>query len=605
MTITVPSSAGNHYIGGVLGYFNTGEKVGVKSCTNDGNISFTVNGTPTSSLVNLGGITPGTTCGKPSEAKWRGILEDCTNNGDISYSFTNMAANKFVNLGGVAGYMEGALRGCINTGKVSLTCSTEEDTYKAQAPAVGGVAGWACYGLENCSNKGAVSVTGTLGGGTDDQQGTGAYSVPSIGGVAGQAGPHTASDEVKVKNCVNEGPVTVTAPMHQAHSTSVYTGGVVGYAKCSVDGGGNAVSAVVSVKSKARYSYTGGVAGAVVGTASGVYNAGKVENDLWISTTTATAAINNDAADKQSAQGSVGGVVAYANGAVRGCENRADASITVKNGHKFSNQYIGGVVGYKTAATPVDDCVNRADLTLDFTTPVAQFYIGGIFGQSGNGACTSTGDKNYGKLTVTMQAVGTTAFYYLGGICGTGATSQLYTSCENYGDISFEGPAKMRIGGIAAYTNSRCDGSKVECDIKAVCTGGNYSEVGGIVAYTALVPLDNWSFKGNISTAGSTGKVYTGGLLGKSNGKSAFNGCSFSGTLTGADGNNIPGLYVGGLQADNLAMTFGASSKCVVGAGSKINGAAVTELTLENLVSQSSDNGSFVSTATLTDIGLE
>ena len=598
LTISVPSSAGNHYIGGVLGYFNTGERVGLKNCVNDGDITFTVSGTQSSSLVNLGGVTPGTTCGIPSEAKWRGIVEDCTNNGDVAYTFVNTAASKFANIGGVAAYMEGALKGCVNTGKVSLNCSMDEDNYKAQAPAVGGVAGWACYGLEDCINRGEIVVEGTFGGGTDDKQGTGAYSVPSFGGVAAQAGPHTASDEVKVRGCVNEGTVTVTAPMYKANSTSIYTGGIVGYAKCAMEGGSNASSGAVKVKSKARYSYTGGAAGAVVGTISGVKNAGAVENDLWIAT--------NDSPENQSAQGTAAGIVAYANGAVRECENLSGSTLTVRNGHNNSVQYIGGIAGYKTAATPVDACINRADISLDFTTRVKQFNFGGIFGQSGNGACISTGDKNYGKLTVTQAEDDPLYYYYIGGICGTGATSQQYSSCENYGDISYEGPAKIRIGGIAAYTNSRCDGSKVECDIKAVCTGTNYSEVGGVVAYTALVPLDNWSFKGNISTEGSTAKVYTGGLLGKSNGKSAFNGCTFDGTLTGADGNNVPGLYVGGLHGDNLAMTFGASSKCVVRSGSKINGVEVTELTLENLVSQSSDESNgYTSTATLTDIVLE
>ena len=52
-------------------------------------------------------------------------------------------------------------------------------------------------------------------------------------------------------------------------------------------------------------------------------------------------------------------------------------------------------------------------------------------------------------------------------------------------------------------------------------------------------------------------------------------------------------------------MTFGDNAKCTVGAGSKVNGAAVTELKLENLVSQSSNDGTFTSSATLTNISIE
>jgi hypothetical protein len=43
----------------------------------------------------------------------------------------------------------------------------------------------------------------------------------------------------------------------------------------------------------------------------------------------------------------------------------------------------------------------------------------------------------------------------------------------------------------------------------------------------------------------------------------------------------------------------------VVGKGSSINGAFVTELTKENLVSQTSDSGTYVSYATLTNIVIE
>ena len=58
-------------------------------------------------------------------------------------------------------------------------------------------------------------------------------------------------------------------------------------------------------------------------------------------------------------------------------------------------------------------------------------------------------------------------------------------------------------------------------------------------------------------------------------------------------------------------MSFGNETKCIVGAGSKVNGTEVTSLTNENLVSQSScdknysADENFTSTSTLTNIVIE
>jgi hypothetical protein len=126
------------------------------------------------------------------------------------------------------------------------------------------------------------------------------------------------------------------------------------------------------------------------------------------------------------------------------------------------------------------------------------------------------------------------------------------------------------------------------------------------VGYHSGSPVDNTTFEGTINTSGSTKKVYTGGIVGKTAGSGQkYNGCKFSGSLISAEGNNVPGFYSGGLQNDKTTNVFGNTTKCVVGKGSSINGAFVTELTKENLVSQTSDSGTYVSYATLTNIVIE
>ena len=79
----------------------------------------------------------------------------------------------------------------------------------------------------------------------------------------------------------------------------------------------------------------------------------------------------------------------------------------------------------------------------------------------------------------------------------------------------------------------------------------------------------------------------------------------FKGSLIGAEGNNVPGLYAGGLQNNAKTNVFGNTTKCVVAKGSSINGVEVTTLTKENLVSQASNDGTYTSSATLTNIVIE
>ena len=79
----------------------------------------------------------------------------------------------------------------------------------------------------------------------------------------------------------------------------------------------------------------------------------------------------------------------------------------------------------------------------------------------------------------------------------------------------------------------------------------------------------------------------------------------FKGSLIGAEGNNVPGLYAGGLQNNEKTNVFGNTTKCVVAKGSSINGVEVTTLTKENLVSQASNDGTYTSSATLTNIVIE
>ena len=651
VSITADNATQNIYLGGIVGYFNSGDEIALSNNENHGDIFYRAN--VKGFYAYIGGITAGSsTVAIEKATSSKGTIEHCLNTGNVTYISTNggsleenagtAGTGNYFKVGGIAGYVEGNVLNCTNgvegnadKGKVTVTIPTNESGACATGASIGGVAAFVMRNMTECANYGKVSISGTFGGGGTGNAGCGVTGEFAAGGVVGQVGPAADRDEYALSNCHNYGALDLKGWMAYVNGTAFNFGGVAGVSVIPVKDCSN--NADMKAESKGAFVRMGGVLGFASGASastSGLSNNGMLDFRLVRSSAGETgsykqlasqnriggviglagapvsACVNNGpmnlttvAADNLAANLEIGGAVGNASNTVEASNN---GKLTISyNGKKV---YCGGVLGNSPLAQGLGaKCKNTGDMDITCAS-VDQSWFGGVFGSipapsSGNNM--HTGLENSGNITLTIENSQSSAFYYLGGVAGTSAQAQVYTDCKNYGDLTYTGHAKIRIGGINAYMNRTANGSVVECDITANCTGRDYSEVGGVSAYTASTDLQDWSFTGNINTSGSTKKVYTGGLLGKSNGKSAFDGCTFSGTLTGADGNNVPGLYVGGLQGNNLAMTFGAESKCVVAAGSKVNGAEVTSLTKENLVSQSSDNGSYTSTATLTNIVIE
>ena len=546
-----------------------------------------------------------------------GKLVNCINNGNISIHQSGDAAGN-VYFGGVLGLIRGGsgktcLEGCRNNGNISYTVDG-----KSKYVFIGGVsAGTATNAIteafttvnaniENCTNTGNISYVLKNGGSLSEGAGiAGSGNYTNIGGVV-------AYWEGSITNCVNgvtgnssKGKVTLTVPTsNSANAMSrPAVGGVCAFALFSVEGCSN----YGKIQVKGSFANSGSlvagtgifkgvsIAGVVgqagpLGSASSYcvkdcHNYGPVETDLWQNASSST-------------ESRIGGVAGYALAPVSACSN--EAAINIKSRSKSNSA--GGVVGY--VGQGADNLQNSGSLTLTIPEQKAKAYAGGAVGlSSASGKFTNLKNEAQVKLIIEATTIG--EFSYLGGCCASDAQGPGYSNCENYGDLIYEGAAKIRIGGITPYTNQNSSKLKSVCNISAKCSGKDYCEVGGVIAYTAATGFDSWSFEGSIDTSGSTKKVYTGGLLGKSNGNAKFNGCSFKGKLTTASGNNAPGLYVGGLQSNGLAFSFGDTAKCVVGAGSQLNGTAVTEPTAGNLVSQSSNDGSFTCTSSLINIIIE
>ena len=687
LSVTAAAATANVYFGGIVGFINSGDRLGLYNLVNNGDVSYRINNL--GKFIYMGGISAGTSTRKASEATdSRGTAEKCVNTGNITYVSTNggslednagtAGSGNYIKVGGVFGYFEGNIIDCTNgvngnpaKGVVSVTIPTSTSGACATGTSVGGVAGFVLRNVTGCVNYGKVYIKGTFAGGTDDNQGAGIRSDFCAGGIVAQAGPKTDNASYSISGCTNYGELDINSWMATGNGSGMYYGGVAGWLNMPADNCAN--EGKVGIVSKAASSIAGGVVGQSAYAVGNLVNRGEVNVTL--------ARDNGESTNNQSSKTyhRVGGIAGYSAAGVSGSTNYGKVSV---KGSPYGGVFcplIGGVSGQASASFA--DNVNEGDVEVSYpadgtnglrvaglighcgglpfsgssysegavtvtggtfstgilmvsgavaymesgaTTTTAiesrnplkpvtvnvtamnkQAYIAGVIAYiNSNTAKTRSALKNYKPINVDLGTTTTDASYsYIAGVSACDKANQTFSSCENYGNIDVVAPHKTRIAGIAAYTNQATNNCTADCNITANLGQNNYSEVGGIIGYTAATGFTGCSFSGTLDTSASSSKVYTGGILGKSNGNQTFNGCSVSGALKANV--NAPGLYIGGLQTDGKAITFGSSTKCTVGAGTTLNGVAVTELTNDNLVSQSSDGGTFASTSTLTNIVIE
>lgn len=649
ITYVVNGTAKNLILGGVAGGTSYGAiteavfKGKAKGCVNTGHVSYTLkNGGELidgnagyGNYNNVGGVL----------GYWEGSIENCVNgvvNDNskakvtlVSPTSSNVATSTRQAVGGVVAFVLQNVISCTNYGQVDLVCASQTGGETASArgitgyPSAGGVVAQAGtleegaqskYQVSDCHNYGEldfqmwmgkeIKTTYYMGGvigysniPVSDCSNNGAMKTYTMaqngysGGVAGYL------DTVSATRLANTGRLDFTFARTVDGSLqiagNVAAGGITANSTVSLTESTNSGAMTVTINSSdlnhAQAKIGGVVGNQPDGELDKVYNEGAVTV-------------------KQNAKPSVvlGGVASWLKGNIKVNEAKNTGAITFNAANMTGQLWCGGVFGYKEIDPVISGCVNEGSINIDATLN-KQSFIGGVLGntaisrkidgKSTNFPSTFTNCENKGTITVNIPSTTDGSFYYLAGICATNGGHD-YENCSNTGNITYDGAAKLRLGGIAPYTNRVATGT-VKCDITVISTGIDFSEVGGVVAYSSGTAVTNARFEGTINTSGSTKKVYTGGLVGKTASGQKYNGCKFGGSLVSAAGNNVPGLYSGGLQNNNLAFTFGDTNKCVVAAGSSINGSVVTKLTKENLVSQVSNDGSFISTASLNNIEIE
>lgn len=146
---------GNERIGGIVG---DSRGTIITYCYNDGVVN------AYGQIGEVGGIVG---C-----CEMRGKIENCYNNGRITANDDGTTDNRS-EVGGIAGFTNGPMTNCYNTGAVSVTTINDSSVL-----ALGGVLGQTSGTIANCYNIGAVSATGPanlkVGGvvGTNESSGT-------------------------------------------------------------------------------------------------------------------------------------------------------------------------------------------------------------------------------------------------------------------------------------------------------------------------------------------------------------------------------------------------------------------------------------------------
>ena len=473
---TTEGKVHNNCIGGVVGQFEgkAGE-VAVYNCTNHGNVKFNTTNTPKNTYV--GGVVGSSTLNAKGKGvnegnglKDYGIVKKCNNTGAVSHIWGVNNSGSYTDIGGVAGYIEGTIENCDNTGTVTLQDS-DDPANSSTRPAVGGVVGYVTRGAKDCTNEGTVVVKGVWAAGTEGNAGCAGMYQPIFGGVIGGAGEYylAACPDGIVSGCINKGKMDLQVCQKNAGGTNAGGGGVIGYSSIPIEN---------------------------------CHNQGELNIGLWHKIAR------------------VGGVIGWSYAtSIKNCSNSGaltfdcnSAAIGANTTNYFSYQdYVAGIVGASLVAAEISDCENSGTVTYKGgVTQAVLNYIGGVMATY-SGAQTMTNCKNKGKVIVdTAEAL------CVGSLCG--AFNGVMTGCEATGDVEVKkcigiSGKEPEIGSLVGYANASFVGCTANNNVSIEAAGATF--YGGVAGGFGSNVQVQWSGC-NISSALTTsGSVTSAKMLGR------------------------------------------------------------------------------------------
>ena len=421
-TPTDPSAAGTRAAaGGVIGC----NLFSVENCNNYGELfveGVWAAGTPDAAAAgsqagsSMGGVVGCVGVNKKLSAEYPTV--GCNNYGKVTLNVACKTAGGTAGyFAGVIGYTSNAVSDCHNYGETNINTFLA-NTYMA------GVVGHAEFGnVDNLSNNADVNLR--------------CLGVTTTGKTVYMAG--VVGRSLTITNCVNNGATTMVVDPCDIAISTLYTGGVAGYADVKIESSTlNAPYSLTTADNQASLRCAGVVGQVKTGTAP-VYTAVNCDTTEKASITLNT---------KNTKANYIGGIIASCNNGIDGCTNKATINVnTLEPNTGTSIYHIGGIAGNQKET--LNNSHNEGDITVDFGNSTCPLNAATIVGTNNVATCVVKDCTNSGNLTITNCASTTPNIGEFGGSNATtdegGAVT--FENCVNTGVISVNG---QPLGGGAA-----------------------------------------------------------------------------------------------------------------------------------------------------------
>ncbi len=436
----------------------------VRNCINNGNITLEL-ANHTAQTGYIGTVVGRAQSSADFHAATACGLYNLENHGDLTINIVDGITNKNFYIGGVSGSANSytVVENCKNYGNVTYNINNNVDM--GALVCMGGVIGYSAGDISNGYNEGNITFDGlctsVYSGGTGNFKGT------IVAGIVGY-------QNSALTNCVNKGNISISGNKFSGRNS-------VG----SIDGTKSKSSAAPAAAGIVGYCYKA--------TVDGCENYGKITYTQPNGDSSGTSGIHLAA-----------GIVASPWGQVSNCKNFGDIEVTRKYATANVNSYlyVGGIAAsdyYPLSQTesPIVDCVNEGNITIDNDLGTSNSAYGGIIGWPG---IESTAQTNVTTRCVNKgnMVLNGTAKARVGGIHG-GSGSM--ADCQNFGSITVNNShADSPYGGLSGFhtQNHRITGSTNTGDVVVnLPLTGTASGIGGMIGTRGNVAVTEGQIAGN------------------------------------------------------------------------------------------------------------
>ncbi len=574
------SLKGYLYVGGIVGFCESGSRMELKNCLNTGNIGTPADGTYTDSQakdgVNLAEFAAAQIDNR-SLSQEAGNITLHPSGGIIGVNLADQTITNCENTGTITGYNGiGGIVG-LNAGTVE-SCNLTDNFGSASLSYIGGISGINMGTVQNCTTKKGKTVSGktcvggitgwNLNGGTV-QESTSASNVTgdgdNIGGISGRnSGTLQLKDESSnspsrtIRGKENVGGITgrnesagvirITASKGEQVAAgdgltvngTRQVGGIIGYNQGNLQGTATAMLVSKANRVRATQGIAGGIAGA---------SEGKI------------AYAANRSGSVQADEGEAGGIVGInqAGQVILNCINYGDVT--------SSDGYAGGIAAVNNGS--ISDCQVKA-ATKTGTVKIHSVGVkesGAICGV--NTGVISRGTDNTAMVDSSVTLSGNATIY--GGIAGSNQKGTITGVTVNEMPVIDSRQNNLTVGGVAGKNEGWINSATVSLTINNF---SNYRYLGGIAGENKAGTIGNCTFTGRIvEKSGSAGNCY-GGITG-------LNEATVSSCQIGKIYLKINGVYTAtststAEQKEKMATHAGGV------AGKNETGAVITGCTIEN-----------------------